>query len=109
LVDHDQYQAKLDPELPAIAALNGSVRALEKLHRIGADGNKPDVYGWTPLALTKLLQETDVGAILQPPNSVGRHTPERVDAICSHQTILQSIRKWHGDHTQIWAIVQHLD
>ena len=60
LVDHDQYQAKLDPELPAIAALSGSVRALEKLHRIGADGNKPDVYGWTPLALTKLLQKTDV-------------------------------------------------
>jgi hypothetical protein len=32
-----------------------------------------------------------------------------VDAICSHQRILESIRKWHEDHTQIWAIVQHLD
>jgi hypothetical protein len=60
LVDADQEQVRLDSELPATVASNGSVRVLEKLHRIGADVNKADRYGWTPMALAKRLQYSDV-------------------------------------------------
>lgn len=56
LVDVDQEQVKLDSEIPITAASNGNVRVLEKLHRTGADVNKADRYGWTPLALARRLQ-----------------------------------------------------
>ncbi|KAM0706916.1 hypothetical protein Q7P35_006246 [Cladosporium inversicolor] len=65
LIDTDQEQVKLDSELPATAASNSSVRVLERLHRIGADVNKADRYGWTPLALAKRLQYPDVERYLK--------------------------------------------
>ena len=46
-----------------------------KLHRIGADGNKSDVYGWTPLALAKLLQKTDVVRYLNQKTAWGGTLP----------------------------------
>lgn len=76
LVDKDQNQAKLDPELPAIAALNGSVRVLEKLHLISADVNKADVYGWTPFTLAKRLQKTDVVRYLNHQTAWGGTLPK---------------------------------
>lgn len=65
LIDTNQEQVKLDSELPATAASNGSVRVLEKLHRIRADVNKADRYGWTPLALAKRLQYSNVERYLK--------------------------------------------
>jgi ankyrin repeat protein len=65
LVDKDHEQAKLNSDLPATAASNGSVRVLEKLHRIGADVSKADLYRWTPLTLAKRLQYTDVERFLK--------------------------------------------
>jgi ankyrin repeat protein len=75
LVDKDQEQAKLNSNLPATAALNGSVCVLEKLHRIGADVNKPDPYGWTPLTLAKRLQYTDVERFLKHQTAWGGTLP----------------------------------
>ena len=65
LIDEDEEQAKLNSDLPVTAASNGSVRVLEKLHRVGADVNKADLYGWTPLILAKRLQYADVERFLK--------------------------------------------
>jgi hypothetical protein len=75
LIDADQEQVKLDSELPATAASNGSVRVLQKLHRIGADVNKADRYGWTPLALAKRLQYADVVRYLKHQTAWGGTLP----------------------------------
>lgn len=56
LVDMDQELVKLDSEIPITAASNGNVRVLEKLYCTGADVNKADRYGCTPLALARRLQ-----------------------------------------------------
>lgn len=58
-------QAKVDPELPATAATNGNIPVLEKLYRIGANVNKADSFGWTPLMLAQRLQNTNVESFLK--------------------------------------------
>jgi ankyrin repeat protein len=75
LIDKDQEQAKVNSELPATAASNGSVRVLEKLYRIGADVNKPDVYGWTPLTLAQRLQKPEVERFLKQQTAWGGTLP----------------------------------
>jgi hypothetical protein len=75
LIEKDQEQAKIDPELPATAASNGSVRVLEKLYRIGADVNRADVFGWTPLVLAQRLHKTDVERFLKHQTAWGGTLP----------------------------------
>ena len=75
LIDKDQEQAKVDPELPATAASNGSVRVLEKLYRIGADVNRGDSFGWTPLLLAQRMHKTDVQRFLKQQTAWGGTLP----------------------------------
>lgn len=53
LIAQGPEAAKSDAELLAISAMNGSTRVLEQLSRIGADLNRTDQYGWTPLDLAR--------------------------------------------------------
>ena len=75
LIDKDREQAKIDPELPATAASNGSVRVLEKLYRIGADVNRADSFGWTPLVLAQRLHKTNVERFLKHQTAWGGTLP----------------------------------
>jgi ankyrin repeat protein len=75
LIEKDQEQSKKDPELPATAASNGSVRVLEKLYRIGADVNGADSFGWTPLVLAQRLHKTDVERFLKHQTAWGGTLP----------------------------------
>jgi ankyrin repeat protein len=75
LIEKDQEQAKIDPELPATAASNGSVRVLEKLYRIGVDVNRADNFGWTPLVLAQRLHKTDVVRFLKHQTAWGGTLP----------------------------------
>jgi ankyrin repeat protein len=59
--DHE----KVDPELAAIAASNGSVSVLEKLYRVGANVNRADEFGWTPLMHAHRLHRPDVERFLK--------------------------------------------
>ncbi|KAH8732704.1 ankyrin repeat-containing domain protein [Phaeosphaeriaceae sp. PMI808] len=61
LIDKDPKTAAADAELVAVCATNGSTRLLQQLIMIGADLNRQDKYGWTPLALAQnALQEDTV-------------------------------------------------
>jgi ankyrin repeat protein len=65
LIEKDREQAKVDPELPATAASNGSVGVLERLYRIGANVNRADNFGWTPLMHAQRLHKSDVERFLK--------------------------------------------
>ena len=75
LIEKDQEQARADAELPATAASNGSVRVLEKLYRVGADVNRADSFGWTPLVLAQRLHKTDVQRFLKHQTAWGGTLP----------------------------------
>ena len=64
LIDHDPSGAANSQELLAAAAINGSVKILEKLLDLKADLNKPDQYGWTPLVLAQQYQRTEAASFL---------------------------------------------
>ncbi|KAK3291657.1 ankyrin repeat-containing domain protein [Chaetomium fimeti] len=53
LIDAAPAAAAADADLVAVCAANGSVSLLERLWRLHADLNRPDRYGWTPLALAR--------------------------------------------------------
>ncbi|KAM0694964.1 hypothetical protein Q7P36_005320 [Cladosporium allicinum] len=65
LIEKDREQAKVDPELPATAASNGSVGVLERLYRVGANVNRADNFGWTPLMHAQRLHKSDVERFLK--------------------------------------------
>jgi ankyrin repeat protein len=65
LIEKDYEEAKVDPELPATAASNGSVRVLQKLYRIGANVNRADGFGWTPLMHAQRLHRSHVERFLK--------------------------------------------
>jgi ankyrin repeat protein len=76
LMEKGQEQAKkVDPELPATAASNSSVRVLEKLYRIGANVNGADSFGWTPLMLAQRLHKADVERFLKRQTAWGGTLP----------------------------------
>ncbi|KAH7400088.1 hypothetical protein BKA64DRAFT_707768 [Cadophora sp. MPI-SDFR-AT-0126] len=53
LIDADPLAAARDSLLIATAAINGSRRILEQLHKAKADLDQTDKYGWTPLLLAR--------------------------------------------------------
>ncbi|KAL2162477.1 hypothetical protein VTH06DRAFT_7391 [Thermothelomyces fergusii] len=57
--------AVADADLVAVCAANGSVRLLEQLWRLKADLNRPDRYGWTPLALARQFARAEAEAFLK--------------------------------------------
>jgi ankyrin repeat protein len=59
LIDNDPVAAAQDSLLLATAAVNGSKRILEMLHKAEADLDKIDQYGWTPLLLARQFQHTE--------------------------------------------------
>jgi ankyrin repeat protein len=75
LIEKDKEQAREDPELPATAASNGSVGVLEKLYRIGANVNRADSFGWTPLMLAQRLHKADVERFLKRQTAWGGTLP----------------------------------
>ncbi|KAI9699589.1 MAG: hypothetical protein M1820_007088 [Bogoriella megaspora] len=65
IIDKDPSAATQDTELLAAAAVNGSNRVLEKLYSLGANLNRPDQYGWTPIMLAKQFHRTEAEAFLK--------------------------------------------
>ncbi|KAF2718690.1 ankyrin [Polychaeton citri CBS 116435] len=61
----DLERIKLDIDLPAIAATNGSVKVLEELANLGVNLNNADSFGWTPLLLAQRLKMTEVERFLK--------------------------------------------
>ncbi|KAK4246311.1 ankyrin-3 [Corynascus novoguineensis] len=57
--------AVADADLVAVCAANGSVRLLDQLWRLNADLNRPDRYGWTPLALARRFGRVDAEGFLK--------------------------------------------
>ncbi|KAL2178339.1 ankyrin repeat-containing domain protein [Thermothelomyces heterothallicus CBS 202.75] len=57
--------AVADADLVAVCAANGSVRLLEQLWRLNADLNRPDRYGWTPLALARQFARAEAEGFLK--------------------------------------------
>jgi len=54
-----------DAELVAICAINGSTRLLQQLCELGADLNRQDRYGWTPLDLARKFRKESAGRFLK--------------------------------------------
>jgi ankyrin repeat protein len=65
LIDADPEAAAADPELVAVCAMNGSSRLLQKLVDIGADLNRQDRYGWTPIELARNYQQEEASRFLK--------------------------------------------
>ena len=63
-IDHDPRAAAQDSLLLVTAAVNGSKRILEQLHKAKADLDKIDQYGWTPLLLARQFRHTDAAEFL---------------------------------------------
>jgi ankyrin repeat protein len=59
LMDHNPHVAAKDVQLLATATINNSRKVLEKLHAAGANLNKPDQYGWTPIILATRFQQDE--------------------------------------------------
>lgn len=64
LIEHDEPAAAQDSLLLTTAALNGSKRILEMLHKAQADLDKIDQYGWTPLLLARQYKHVDAEEFL---------------------------------------------
>lgn len=77
LIESDRAAAKNDPELVAICAVNGSLRLLKQLVSIGADLNRQDQYGWTPLELLREFQEQEVAKLLTQQGAWAGMLPSR--------------------------------
>lgn len=77
LIESDTEAAKNDPELVAICAVNGSIRLLKQLVAIGADLNRQDQYGWTPLELLREFQEKEAGELLKQQGAWAGMLPSR--------------------------------
>jgi ankyrin repeat protein/F0F1-type ATP synthase delta subunit len=65
LIEEDPAAASQDAELAAICATNGSTKLLQQLHHLGADLNRQDKYGWTPLELAKKFQKQEAEEFLK--------------------------------------------
>lgn len=65
LIDKDPKAAAADPELVAICAVNGSTRLLQQLSAVGADLNRQDHYGWTPIELARNHHQEDASRFLK--------------------------------------------
>lgn len=65
LIDAAPAAATADADLIAVCAANGSVPLLEKLWRLRADLNRPDRYGWTPLALARQFGRAEAEGFLK--------------------------------------------
>lgn len=59
LIDADPAAAAQDSILIATAAINGSRRILEQLHKVNADLDQTDKYGWTPLLLARRFRHVE--------------------------------------------------
>ena len=75
LMKKDEEQAKVDPELPSTAALNGSVHVLEELYRIGINVNRADSSGWTPLMHAQRLHKSEAERFLKRQTTWGGVLP----------------------------------
>lgn len=77
LIEKDVEAAKNDAELVAISAVNGSIRLLKQLVSIGADLNRQDQYGWTPLELLREFKEEEAGELLKQQGAWAGMLPSR--------------------------------
>lgn len=57
--------ATSDADLVAVCAANGSVKLLTQLWRLNADLNRPDRFGWTPLALARQFARKEAESFLK--------------------------------------------
>ncbi|KAH6690215.1 hypothetical protein BKA61DRAFT_286666 [Leptodontidium sp. MPI-SDFR-AT-0119] len=64
LIEADPAAAAQDSLLIATAAINGSKRILEQLHRAQADLDQIDKYGWTPLLLARQFKNAEAEEFL---------------------------------------------
>ncbi|KAK4043889.1 ankyrin-3 [Parachaetomium inaequale] len=69
-----------DADLVAVCAANGSVRLLTQLWRLNADLNRPDRYGWTPLALARQFARKEAEAFLKGQAAWANLLPRRWEA-----------------------------
>ncbi|KAH7082503.1 hypothetical protein FB567DRAFT_107375 [Paraphoma chrysanthemicola] len=65
LIVRDPKAAVADAELVAVCAMNGSSTLLQQLSKIGADLNRQDRYGWTPIELARNHQQEEAGRFLK--------------------------------------------
>ncbi|EAQ84541.1 hypothetical protein CHGG_08555 [Chaetomium globosum CBS 148.51] len=80
LIDASPTTAKSDADLVAVCAANGSVPLLQKLWHLRADLNRPDSYGWTPLALARQFGRAEAEAFLTRQAAWARLLPGRWEA-----------------------------
>ncbi|KAL2148960.1 hypothetical protein VTH82DRAFT_1646 [Thermothelomyces myriococcoides] len=69
--------AVTDADLVAVCAANGSVRLLEQLWKLNTDLNRPDRYGWTPLALARRFGRAEAEDFLKRPPAWTNALPSR--------------------------------
>lgn len=77
LIQGDVEAAKDDAELVAACAINGSARLMKELAAIGADLNRQDGYGWTPLDLAREFRQDTVSHFLQQQAAWASMLPSR--------------------------------
>ncbi|KAK3935765.1 ankyrin repeat-containing domain protein [Diplogelasinospora grovesii] len=77
LMKQDPTATANDGELLAICAVNGSTRLLKELRRHGADLNRRDQYGWTPLELARKSGQDEAAKFLEQQSAWTRMLPGR--------------------------------
>ncbi|KAK4140588.1 ankyrin-3 [Dichotomopilus funicola] len=75
LITADPSAARADADLAAVCAANGSVSLLAQLGRLGVDLNRPDRFGWTPLALAQQFGRVEAETFLKRPAAWGGLLP----------------------------------
>lgn len=84
LMDHDPHVAAQDTQLLATATINNSRKVLEKLYAAGANLNKPDQYGWTPIILATRFQQAEARKYLDKQLGLVGKRPSSFEARESH-------------------------
>ncbi|KAI1394348.1 ankyrin repeat-containing domain protein [Hypoxylon trugodes] len=70
LIEKDQQAAKDDPDLLSVCAINGSLRLAKQLRSLGANLNRQDKYGWTPLDLAQKYRQRGIEIFLREQASI---------------------------------------
>jgi ankyrin repeat protein len=81
LVDQNPKIVAQDAQLLATATINNSRKVLEKLYAAGANLNKPDNYGWTPITLATRFQQDEARKYIEKQLGLVGKRPSSFEAI----------------------------